>query len=141
MKEVIAIIRRDKLAATKKALTEIGIDSMTIHSVEGRGRQGGSLLKEFDPELEVAKLEATSKILTAPTPSQYALTHTLTKAVQWVPKRLLEITVSDIPVEKVVQAIIKANKTKNPGDGKIFVLPMEDSLRVRTGQRGDDAIR
>lgn len=141
MNEIIAIIRRDKLPATKKALTEIGIDSMTIYSVEGRGQQGGSYMNEIDPEVAKLKMEAVSKIGKNPTPSEYALTHTITKPVQWIPKRMLRIVVSDIPPEEVVEAIIAVNKTGAHGDGKIFVLPIDDALRVRTGEKGDDAIR
>lgn len=141
MNEIITVIRRDKLAATKKALASIGIDSMTIYSVEGRGQQGGTYMTEVDPEVAKLKMDAVSKVLKNPTPSEYALTHTLTKPIHWVPKRMLKIVVSDIPVDEVVEAIIKANQTGAHGDGKIFVLPIDDALRVRTGQRGDDAIR
>lgn len=136
MKEIWAVIRRDKLPATKKALEEIGSPAMSIHSVEGRGRQGGAL-REVDPYIP-EHYEGSVKV--KPTPSAYALTHTLTKAVTYVPKRLLVMVVPDEAVQSVLKVLMRVNRSGHPGDGKIFVLPVEDAVRIRTGERGATAI-
>jgi nitrogen regulatory protein PII 2 len=137
MKEVTAIIRRDKLPDTKRVLDELGYPSLTIQSVEGRGRQKGAMCAEMDSEMPdsyctVVKLK--------PTPSSYALEHTLPKVALYVPKRLLTIVVPDDVVTKIVKEIMRVNKTGKPGDGKIFVTPIEGALRVRTGEVGGEAI-
>jgi len=137
MKEVTAIIRRDKLPDTKRVLEELGLPSLTIQSVEGRGKQKGAMCAEMDSELPdsyctTVKLKAT--------PSSYALEHTLPKVALYVPKRLLTIIVPDDMADKVVNEIIQVNKTGKPGDGKIFVCPIDSASRVRTGEQGDLAI-
>jgi nitrogen regulatory protein PII 2 len=139
MKEITAIIRRTRLKETLKALEEIGVVSITVHSVNGRGKQGGSIMENVDPEMP-KDIEYVSKIYTSPTPSSMAGDSTLTKPVFWVPKNLLEIVVSDVPVQKVVETIFRVNQTGKHGDGKIFVLPACDALRIRTGERSDAAI-
>jgi nitrogen regulatory protein PII 2 len=75
-----------------------------------------------------------------PTPSTYALDHTLTKVALFVPKRLITIVVPDDVVSKIVKSIIAVNQTGKAGDGKIFVSPIEGALRVRTGERDGEAI-
>jgi nitrogen regulatory protein PII 2 len=75
-----------------------------------------------------------------PTPSTYAVEHSLPKAALYVPKRYLTIVVPDDVVKTVVKAIIKANSTGKRGDGKIFVCPIETAVRVRTGETGGEAI-
>jgi nitrogen regulatory protein PII 2 len=75
-----------------------------------------------------------------PTPSAYALEHTLPKVALYVPKRMLTIVVPDDVVTKVVQAILKVNQTGKHGDGKIFVSPIEAAVRVRTGEKDEEAI-
>jgi len=137
MKEVTAIIRRDRLPDTKRVLEELGYPSLTIQSVEGRGKQKGAMCTEMDSELPDSYC-TTVKL--KPTPSSYALEHTLPKVALYVPKRLLTIIVPDDMVGKVVNEIIYANKTGKPGDGKIFVCPIDSALRVRTGEEGDQAI-
>lgn len=137
MKEITAIIRRDKLPETKRILTDLGYPSLTIQSVEGRGKQRGALCGEMDSEMPDSY--CTSAKL-KPTPSTYALEHTLPKIALFVPKRLLTIVVPDDVVATVVKSIIKTNQTGKAGDGKIFVSPVEDALRVRTGERHGEAI-
>lgn len=137
MKEITAIIRRDKLPETKKALDDLGYPSLTIQSVEGRGRQKGAMCAEMDAELPESYC-TTAKL--KPTPSTYALEHTLPKVALFVPKRLLTIVVPDDVVLTVVKSIIKVNKTGKAGDGKIFVSPIEGALRVRTGETNGEAI-
>lgn len=137
MKEITAIIRRDKLPATKRVLEDLGYPSMTIQSVDGRGRQKGAMCAEMDTEMP--DTFCTGVKLT-PTPSTYALEHTLPKKALYVPKRLLTIIVPDDVVTKVVKSIIKANQTGKRGDGKIFVSAIEGALRVRTGEENGEAI-
>lgn len=136
MKEITAIIRRQKLTMTRKVLTIMGFPAMTIESVEGRGKQKG-LIQEIDPQLpDVA--DAAVKLM--PTPAVYSLEHNLPRAVVYVPKRMLHIAVPDEAVERVVEALIAVNQTGHPGDGKIFVLPLEEAVRVRTGETGIEAV-
>ncbi len=139
MKEIMAVIRRTRLTETLEALDEIGVVSVTVHSLNGRGRQGGNIMENVDPLMK-EPMEYVSRIYTSPTPSSLAGDSTLTKPVFWIPKNLLDIVVSRVPVRKVVETLIRVNRTGNPGDGKIFVLPIRDAARIRTGERGDPAI-
>lgn len=136
MKEVMAIIRRDKVPATRAALDALGFSGMTIYTVEGRGKQKG-LIQEIDPELP-AELDTGVRLVE--TPSAYAREHTLTKVVRFIPKRQIRVVVPDEAVDRVVRAIIRVNQTGYPGDGKIFVTPVEEVVRVRTGERGQAAV-
>ena len=139
MKEITAIIRRGKLPETKKVLEELGYPSLTIQSVEGRGKQKGVVCAEAEIDPEMPESFCTAVKLT-PTPPEYALEHTLPKAVLYVPKKMLTIVVPDDAVTEVVQAIIKVNQTGKHGDGKIFVSPIEGAVRVRTGEKDEEAI-
>lgn len=112
MKLVIAIIKPFKLEEVKEALTKIEVEGMTVTEVKGFGRQKG--------HTEIYR------------GSEYT--------VDFLPKVKLEIAVSDDVLDKVVTTIAKAAKTGKIGDGKIFVVPMDDILRIRTEERGDDAI-
>lgn len=137
MKEITAIIRRDKLPETKKTMDDLGYSSLTIQSVDGRGKQKGSMATEMDVDMP----ESYSTVVKLkPTPSTYALEHTLPKIALYVPKRMLTIVVPDDVVSTVVKAIIKVNQTGKAGDGKIFVSPIDGALRVRTGERDGEAI-
>ncbi len=137
MKEITAIIRRDKLPVTKNVLDEIGYPSLTIQSIDGRGRQKGAMCAEMDSEMPES---FCTGVKLTPTPSTYALDHTLPKVALYVPKRLLTIVVPDDVVTTVVKAIIKVNKTGKHGDGKIFVSPIDNAVRVRTGEQNGEAI-
>jgi len=137
MKEITAVIRRDKLPETKKVLDELGYPSLTIQSVEGRGKQKGAMCAEMDSEMPESFCTA---VKLKPTPSTYALEHTLPKVALYVPKRMLTIVVPDDVVTKVVKSIIKINQTGRAGDGKIFVSPIENAVRVRTGETNGEAI-
>jgi nitrogen regulatory protein P-II 1 len=112
MKLIIAIIKPFKLDEVKAALSTSGVDGMTVTEVNGFGRQKG--------HTEVYR------------GSEYT--------VDFVPKAKLEIAVPDAVVAKVVDVIIKAAKTDKIGDGKIFVLPLEEVIRIRTGETGESAI-
>ena len=137
MKEITAIIRRDKLPETKTVLEQLGYPSLTIQSVEGRGKQRGAMCAEMDSEMPDSFCTA---VKLRPTPSSYALEHTLPKVAMYLPKRLLTIVVPDDVVTKIVKEIVKINKTGKPGDGKIFVSPIDGAVRVRTGEVGGEAI-
>jgi len=112
MKLIKAIIKPFKLEEVKDALTELGIEGMTVLEVKGFGRQKG--------HTEIYR------------GSEYT--------VDFLPKSMIEVAVADDLVEKVVEKIIEAAKTDKIGDGKIFVLPVEDAIRIRTGEHGDEAI-
>ncbi|MEA3279954.1 MAG: P-II family nitrogen regulator [Thermodesulfobacteriota bacterium] len=112
MKKIEAIIKPFKLDDVKEALNEIGIQGMTISEVKGYGRQRGH--KEVYRGAEYV--------------------------VDFIPKIKIEIVVETDLVDKVLEAIIRAAKTGKIGDGKIFVLPTEQVIRVRTGEKGKDAI-
>ena len=120
MKEVLAIIRMNMMNQTKKALSDAGISSLTAREALGRGKGlvDLKLLKGAEQGYE----EAISQ---------------LGQSQRLIPKRLLFIMVKDKMVEKTVKTIIKVNKTGKSGDGKIFVMPVSDSVRVRTGEKGD----
>ncbi len=112
MKKIEAIIKPFKLEAVKDALTDLGIAGMTVSEVKGYGRQKGH--KEIYRGAEYN--------------------------VDFNPKIKIELVVTTALVDKVVDAIRAAANTEKIGDGKIFVVPVEDVLRVRTGERGEDAI-
>jgi nitrogen regulatory protein PII 2 len=137
MKEITAIIRRDKLPETKKALNDLGYPSLTIQSVEGRGRQKGAMCAEMDSEMPESFC-TTAKL--KPTPATYALVHTLPTVALFVPKRLLTIVVPDDAVGTIVKSLVKVNQTGKAGDGKIFVSSLEGAVRVRTGEMNGEAI-
>jgi nitrogen regulatory protein PII 2 len=137
MKEITVIIRRDKLPETKKALDDLGYPSLSIQSVEGRGKQKGAMCAEMDTEMPDSYCTA---VKLKPTPSAYALDHTLPKIALFVPKRLLTIVVPDDVVTPLIKSIIKVNQTGKAGDGKIFVSPIENAVRVRTGEKNGEAI-
>ncbi|MDW7972842.1 MAG: P-II family nitrogen regulator [Thermodesulfovibrio sp.] len=138
MKEIIAIIRRDKTPETKRALEELGFPSMTLQGVEGRGKQrGDTCTDELDSDLPKSYCTA---VKLKPTPSTYALEHTLPKVAIFVPKRMITMIVPDEMVDKIVNKIMEVNRTGRHGDGKIFVCPIEKAIRVRTGEEDERAI-
>jgi nitrogen regulatory protein PII len=112
MKMIVAIIKPFMLDEVKQAVTEVGIQGMTITEVKGHGRQKGH--KEIYRGAEYM--------------------------VDFVPKVKLEIVSADAVADKVVAAIAKAANSGKIGDGKIFVLPVERAIRVRTGEEGEDAL-
>ena len=116
LKEVIAIIRPERWAHTKAELRRLRLPAFTQQRVLGRGRTRGL---RYLPR-QGASLQA---------------------GIQYLPKRMVSWIVEDTEVEPLVQAIIDANRTGHIGDGKIFVLPIGDAVRIRTGERGLDAIQ
>jgi len=112
MRKVEAIIKPFKLDEVKEALSEIGIHGMTVTEVKGFGRQKGHTELYRGAEY----------------------------VVDFLPKIKIEITVSEEMAEKVVEVIVGAANTGRIGDGKIFVLPLDEAVRIRTGERGPDAV-
>ena len=123
MKEVMAVIRMNKMNQTKAALAKAGVVSFTARRVIGRGRGKVDylLLKGAEAGCEEAILQ-------------------LSAGPKLIPKRLLNIVVPDDLVQSVVRTIIEVNQTGHPGDGKIFVMPVSESVRVSTGETGDAAL-
>jgi nitrogen regulatory protein PII len=109
---VVAVIRPDKLADVKRALAEIEAPSLTVTNVSGRGSQP-SKTGQWRGEEYVVDLHQKVKV---------------------------ECVVADVPAEDVVEAIAEAAHTGEPGDGKIFVLPVESARQVRTGKSGTEAV-
>jgi nitrogen regulatory protein P-II 1 len=112
MKLIVAIIKPFKLEEVKEALAAAGIEGMTVTEVKGFGRQKG--------HTEVYR------------GSEYT--------VDFLPKVKIEVAVSDDSAGKAVDTIVKAAKTGKIGDGKVFVLPIEEVVRIRTDERGESAV-
>ena len=112
MKKVEAVIKPFKLDDVKEALTQLGVFGMTVTEVRGFGRQKGHT------ELYRG--------------SEYT--------IDFLPKVKIEVVVPNEMVDKVVSAIVSAAKTGSIGDGKVFVLPMGEAIRIRTGEKGESAI-
>ena len=112
MKKVEAIIREEKLERVKEFLEELGYFGMTMTEVSGRGRQKGVPLKWGAKEYRL----------------------------EFLPKLKIELVVMDEDVSAVVNAIVRGARTGEIGDGKIFIIPIEDAVRVRTGDTGSNAV-
>jgi nitrogen regulatory protein P-II 1 len=112
MKLIMAIIRPHKLEEVKKSLTEVGVHGMSVTEMRGFGRTGG--------KTEVYRGSAYQ--------------------VDFVPKIRLDLVVADSQVTSILDALERSAKTGKIGDGKVFVLNVEEALRLRTGERGDSAI-
>ena len=112
MRKIEAIIKPFKLDEVKEALHAIGIQGMTVTEVKGFGRQKGHTELYRGAEY----------------------------VVDFLPKMKLEIAVSEEMCDKAVEAIVEAANTGRIGDGKIFVLPVAETIRIRTGERGPDAV-
>lgn len=125
MKEIIAIIRPKKVEPTKEALVELGIPSVTVVSVLGRGKQRG-IAEELNIDIRPGLLD------------QGMLAGM--KYMEYVPKRLLSVIVRDEDVNIIVETIMKVNQTAQIGDGRIFICPVDDAIRVRTDEQGDSAV-
>ncbi len=112
MKKIEAIIKPFKLDEVKNALTKIGVQGMTVTEVKGFGRQKGHTESYRGTEY----------------------------AIDFLPKSKIEIIITDDLVNQVIGTIERAAKTGKIGDGKIFLFPVEEVIRIRTGERGKDAI-
>ncbi|QJB56783.1 P-II family nitrogen regulator [Pseudodesulfovibrio sp. zrk46] len=123
MKEVIAVVRMNMMNKTKAALTEVGVDAFFAHEAQGRGK--GFVNKSVLEGAESGYEEAAE---------------VLGEKGKLYPKRMLTAVVADDLVTDVVEAITEVNQTGKPGDGKVFVLPIGDAVRVRTAESGEKAI-
>jgi nitrogen regulatory protein PII 2 len=123
MKEVIAVVRINMMNQTKQALTDCGVDAFFAHEAHGRGK--GFVNPQILEGAERGYEEAAAL---------------LGEKGKLYPKRLLTAVVEESMVSCVVDTIINTNQTGMPGDGKVFVLPMTDAVRVRTGETGEKAI-
>jgi nitrogen regulatory protein P-II 1 len=112
MKKIEAIIKPHKLDEVKDRLRQIGVSGMTVSEVKGFGRTGG--------KTEVYRGS--------------------TYVVDFVPKVRIEVVVKDAMVSEAVQAVAMSAKTGKIGDGKIFVMPVEEAVRIRTDERGEEAL-
>ena len=117
MKLILAMIRIDKMAATKLALSDVGLPSFTAMPVLGRGKGKGG----FD---KAAGLDEDQQELIIEMPRLKS-------------KRMITLVVTDEHKELAIDTLIKVNQTGKSGDGKIFVIPAQDSIRVRTGESGN----
>jgi len=112
MKKVTAIIREDRFSMVKDALSDIGYPGMTVTEVKGHGNQKGVTEQWRGRTYRTDLLKKTQ----------------------------IEIVVSDKDVEKILQCIVKESQTGSIGDGKIFISPIENAVRIRTGEKGEAAI-
>ena len=112
MKKIEAIIREEKLEPVKKHLEEVGYNGMTITEVSGRGRQKGVPLKWGAREYRL----------------------------EFLPKLKIEVVAIDEDVPAIINAIIRGARTGDIGDGKIFIIPVDDAVRIRTGDSGNNAV-
>jgi nitrogen regulatory protein P-II 1 len=112
MKKIEAIVKPFKLQEVKEALNELGIQGMTVTEVKGFGRQKG--------HTEIYR------------GTEYT--------IDFMPKVKIEMVLPDAQIDAAVDAIIKAGKTGKIGDGKVFVTQIADAIRIRTGERGDEAV-
>lgn len=123
MKEVMAIVRMNMMNKTKRALADAGISSMTARDALGRGKGLVDLTvlegAERGYEEAIAQLGQSQRL---------------------IPKRIFSVVVPDKLVPKTVKTIIQVNKTGKSGDGKIFIMPVIDAVRVRTGESGDGVL-
>ncbi|ADN01324.1 P-II family nitrogen regulator [Spirochaeta thermophila] len=123
MKEILAVIRMNMMNRTKEALSEAGVASLTATECLGRGKG----LVDF-------------KVLKGAEQGYEEAIAQLGSGQRLIPKRLLIMVVPNRLVPKVVKTLISVNRTGKPGDGKIFVLPVEDAVRIRTGENGDGVL-
>lgn len=123
MKEVMAIVRMNKINQTKRALSAAGITSMHAKDCLGRGKglvemiQLGGAERQYEEKMDE-----------------------LGSAGRLIPKRMISVVVPNKMVRKVIDVIMETNRTGKSGDGKILVLPVLDSIRIRTGESGDETL-
>jgi nitrogen regulatory protein PII 2 len=123
MKEIMAIVRINMMNQTKRALAEAGISSITARDALGRGK--GLVDMTLLEGAEKGYEEAVAQ---------------LGQSQRLIPKRIFYVVVPDKLVQKTVKTIIRVNRTGKSGDGKIFIMPVADSVRVRTGESGDQVL-
>ena len=119
MKEVLAIIRPGKDRETKEALSRLGCSAMTTIRVRGRGQQRGLRYSSLTNDTSVPQFVV----------------------MKYLPKKMLYLVINDGLVKPVIQCIIRINQTGQHGDGKIFVMEAGEAYRIRTGEKGEAAVR
>jgi nitrogen regulatory protein PII 2 len=124
MKKVIAIVRMNMVNRTKLALVQAGFAAFTVRKVLGRGKGNVDFRVLHGAEDGFSE----------------AIAHLKDDGPMFIPKRMMSIVVPAEAVSKVVETIINTNQTGKPGDGKIFVLPVLDAIRIRTGEAGEKAL-
>lgn len=128
MKEIMALIRLNMIGPTKEALSKAGFPSFFCRKCLGRGK------KSLD--INTLKLMIDSEMQLPASPYGEALT----ESARLIPKRLFTLVVNDEDVKRAVETIIQTNQTGNPGDGKIFVLPVLETYKVRTAEYSQDSL-
>jgi nitrogen regulatory protein PII 2 len=128
MKEIMALIRLNMIGPTKEALSKAGFPSFFCRKCLGRGKKG--------LDIDTLKLVIDNDMHMPVSPYGEALT----ESARLIPKRLVTLVVDDDNVKKAVDTIIGTNQTGNPGDGKIFVLPVTETFRVRTAESSRDSM-
>lgn len=123
MKEIMAVIRMNKVNVTKRALADAGIPAFFAREAQGRGK--GLVNSDLVQAAKEGVVEAAEL---------------LGEKGRLYPKRVITVIVHDNQVEEVVQTIMEKNQTGKPGDGKIFVMPIKDSVRVRTRESGKKSL-
>ncbi|HEX3021554.1 MAG TPA: P-II family nitrogen regulator [Lachnospiraceae bacterium] len=126
MKEVMAIVRLNKVNQTKEALAEAGFPAFTCRKVLGRGKKSVDL-SVLESVLQTGELPISP------------VGENLTESSRLIPKRVFTLMVKDDEVNRVVDVIIETNHTGNKGDGKIFILPVTESYNVRNGELSADS--
>ena len=121
MKEVMAFIRLNMVGPTKEALSKAGFPSFSCRKCLGRGK------KSIDPDI-LQKVLETGEIPVSPVGEYF------TEGSRLIPKRFFTMVVNDDQVDAAVRTIVDTNQTGNPGDGKIFIIPITESYKVRTGE-------
>jgi nitrogen regulatory protein PII 2 len=144
VKEIIAIIRADRVEPTKGALESIGVKGITFFNVIGRGRQRGTI-RAPDPEGTIRRdvgvyiMQQRGIIRDADDP-KYRVPVLKEIELGFLPKKMLMIVVNDNEVSLVVDALTHINRSGRQGDGKIFVCPVTDAIRIRTGEHANKAL-
>lgn len=128
MKEIMALIRLNMIGPMKEALSKAGFPSFFCRKCLGRGKKG--------LDIDTLKLVIDNDMQMPVSPYGEALT----ESARLIPKRLVTLVVDDDNVKKAVDTIIGTNQTGNPGDGKIFVLPVTETFRVRTAESSRDSM-
>jgi nitrogen regulatory protein PII 2 len=123
VKEVLSVIRMNKMNETKQALADAGVASFTARKVMGRGR--GKVDYRLLKGAEEGHEEAISQLAAGP---------------KLIPKRMIFVVVPDERVPLVVKTLIQVNRTDHPGDGKVFVMPVKEAVRIRTDERDKTAL-
>lgn len=123
MKEIMAVVRMNMMNKTKRALSDAGISSITARDCLGRGK--GLVDLQLLKGAEKGYEEAVAQ---------------LGQSERMIPKRIFSLVVPDKLVSKAVKTIVKVNQTGKSGDGKIFVMPVADAVRVRTGENGNTVL-